>query len=694
MDSTSTPPCNDNSDIVYRSRSERSQSVSMSSPQPPYSLKGGHPARAASDSTREQTCQSHGIASIPLRSRSKSYTSSNGDSDEIVSQAIAETCLDLRGDIASMWSALKGDTVKDLRKRTNNTTTVSDINMKQPDTNSLSKVFPVESTDTTNTSEVEHSMKENSPDNNNILKSIVPVGGEVASSDTMIGRNNSSPLNTEDSLEEHKLPGSEVRPSLCSGIRPLDIIPKQQNAYSLLESPMNRKVSSENNIHTLEKSQKSTSSHVCPNSGNSKTKKKKKVKDFPVTSNEKCVIDESMKRNSQIPTYSIMTIGKEDVRKTCVKAWKSQSFCLIVFSAALLFGCTSLCLFRFFDSSKNSSPEMRSAYMKAHQHQAYAKKSSDINYDDRVTGSGFGKKAQPIVSTHPVEEGVGLLSDQIIDESDERGCEGEKNQSATEAKYSIYNESTFSGERSNDNVRVSSAGLNEISGIAEVWLVNGQNITLGLNSKAQETFIQHMYNTRSTLVDPSLEGMWFKDSTPLLDSNSSIYLRVSNMNKNTSGIYYFAIVKRRVRRGFTARPSVRLSMDDKFSSSSVANVNGNSMFSQDISITDTKLDSSLEIIHILASTILRLGASPSSPTREKHIVLRSGGKLYLHIEDVGSPKPTIQWFKNGVALSNERKNVLTINRVNKSHEGTYTCSLVNMAGSFTWLEATVVVKRR
>lgn len=249
----------------------------------------------------------------------------------------------------------------------------------------------------------------------------------------------------------------------------------------------------------------------------------------------------------------------------------------------------------------------------------------------------------------------------------------------------------------------------DLVNVAEMWLVKGQNVTLGLSRKAQESYQRYMSGMKNRLLaapgdDSSAmtkhehEGIWFKDSTPLIHSNSSIYLKVTNMNVNTTGIYTFAIVKQKIRKGFSARPSgkvmrtvdangrVSSSSSSPSSATAVASVNG------DVSIIDAKIDpASFEVIRVMARTVLRLGAVPSCRTKALHLVLTTGSQLYLHIDEEGSPAPSIQWFKNGIALRKERKNTLIVNDVSRSHEGTYTCSLINMAGKFMWLEATVLI---
>jgi hypothetical protein len=247
----------------------------------------------------------------------------------------------------------------------------------------------------------------------------------------------------------------------------------------------------------------------------------------------------------------------------------------------------------------------------------------------------------------------------------------------------------------------------DLVNIAEMWLVKGQNVTLGMSKSAQESYHRYINGMSKRMLaapgdDPAAltkhEGMWFKDSTPLIHSNASIYLKVTNMNVNTTGIYTFAIVKQKIRKGFSARPSGKVMTVDNNGrvaapppATAVASVNGDVLYREGVSIIDAKLDPAFEIIRVLARTVLRLGAAPTSSTKGMFLVLTTGSQLYLHIDDEGSPKPTLQWYKNGVPLRKEHKNVLIVKDVSKRHEGTYTCALINMAGKFVWLEATVII---
>jgi hypothetical protein len=69
-----------------------------------------------------------------------------------------------------------------------------------------------------------------------------------------------------------------------------------------------------------------------------------------------------------------------------------------------------------------------------------------------------------------------------------------------------------------------------------------------------------------------------------------------------------------------------------------------------------------------------------------------GSSVFLHIKAEGSPEPTIQWFKNGYLVPGALGPIYHLDNVNKSHEGTYTCEVKNMAGSFIWQEAAVSVR--
>ena len=72
------------------------------------------------------------------------------------------------------------------------------------------------------------------------------------------------------------------------------------------------------------------------------------------------------------------------------------------------------------------------------------------------------------------------------------------------------------------------------------------------------------------------------------------------------------------------------------------------------------------------------------------ISLELGREILIELDDCeGIPTPTYQWFKNGVKLVNETKNTYYEEYAKTGSAGTYSCEVVNMAGEFVWMEATI-----
>lgn len=82
---------------------------------------------------------------------------------------------------------------------------------------------------------------------------------------------------------------------------------------------------------------------------------------------------------------------------------------------------------------------------------------------------------------------------------------------------------------------------------------------------------------------------------------------------------------------------------------------------------------------------------PFSDTREFYVNVKSGSALVLHFEVVSDPPPVYQWYKNGLALAGRTGRDFVEEKAKKSHSGTYSCEMINIAGKFMWLEATVSV---
>ena len=55
----------------------------------------------------------------------------------------------------------------------------------------------------------------------------------------------------------------------------------------------------------------------------------------------------------------------------------------------------------------------------------------------------------------------------------------------------------------------------------------------------------------------------------------------------------------------------------------------------------------------------------------------------------GTPTPSFQWFKNGMKLLNETRHTYYEEAATSASAGTYSCEIVNMAGSLIWMEATI-----
>lgn len=98
---------------------------------------------------------------------------------------------------------------------------------------------------------------------------------------------------------------------------------------------------------------------------------------------------------------------------------------------------------------------------------------------------------------------------------------------------------------------------------------------------------------------------------------------------------------------------------------------------------------------ILARTIVLISEPPSVKSKPLYSEIKVSSRLILQLQAQGIPTPSFEWFKNGFRLSSEYQqlqNTLLVDSVNKTHTGTYSCLLRNIAGEFLWLEATVVVR--
>ena len=86
---------------------------------------------------------------------------------------------------------------------------------------------------------------------------------------------------------------------------------------------------------------------------------------------------------------------------------------------------------------------------------------------------------------------------------------------------------------------------------------------------------------------------------------------------------------------------------------------------------------------------------PTVKSKSFATAIKQGTRLIIQLQVNGVPEPTYIWQKNGFVLPNEYQShgsALVIDNVNKTHTGTYSCMLSNLAGSLLWMEATVFIK--
>jgi hypothetical protein len=72
------------------------------------------------------------------------------------------------------------------------------------------------------------------------------------------------------------------------------------------------------------------------------------------------------------------------------------------------------------------------------------------------------------------------------------------------------------------------------------------------------------------------------------------------------------------------------------------------------------------------------------------ISLQLGKEIVIELDEcTGTPAPLFQWYKNGMKLANETRNTYYEEYATSTSAGTYSCVLMNMAGTLNWMEATI-----
>ncbi len=83
---------------------------------------------------------------------------------------------------------------------------------------------------------------------------------------------------------------------------------------------------------------------------------------------------------------------------------------------------------------------------------------------------------------------------------------------------------------------------------------------------------------------------------------------------------------------------------------------------------------------------------PTKTSQSGNVTLFEGENTTLSVDFSGSPVPSVQWYKDGVALSGQTGKTIPFNSIDLDDEGTYTCRIRNEAGSVSCSPIEVVVK--
>jgi len=80
-------------------------------------------------------------------------------------------------------------------------------------------------------------------------------------------------------------------------------------------------------------------------------------------------------------------------------------------------------------------------------------------------------------------------------------------------------------------------------------------------------------------------------------------------------------------------------------------------------------------------------------TRGVHYELFEGQDLFIGVSAESFPPPAYQWYQNGNKLEGETRSFLQVVGAQLSHAGAYTCQISNLAGSVTFEDVSVSVKK-
>ena len=440
--SRSTSPFRDPSPVMTTSgisnKIDRSTSVSGVTGVQSY-RNGALPSRSTSDNSTglTQPVSFLGAASMPCRTRSQSYASLQSDGSNKSPFDATEHVNDslfLLGDLDSMWHDLKYESPSVTRK--------SNVRIDRAG-NLRNNFYETDSSDTF-TSVDDVSPPRSPPDKKATEISSLKLTSElkyqeeekeVEPKEKYIRSTHSIANHSKQSMPASHLtmpPLIKKMPTIKK-IPPLDVpAQKQHNSFSLLESPISRQITPESDVQTSNGNAMTNSGinaiSTTNNAGKSKRKKgklKETVDSVNGNKNNKSQsrMTATTSRESGIDDNENQINVRNDGLENLDNSFRIKVAVAVVLAIAGVF---ILYITGVFISPSKSTPEMRSAYMKAHQHQAYESTTTAASggtngaVESEIMGSGFGKTAHSSVTvTYPLEDRVELSSNDIEDDDDD-----------------------------------------------------------------------------------------------------------------------------------------------------------------------------------------------------------------------------------------------------------------------------------
>ncbi len=235
----------------------------------------------------------------------------------------------------------------------------------------------------------------------------------------------------------------------------------------------------------------------------------------------------------------------------------------------------------------------------------------------------------------------------------------------------------------------SSETFQRIPTLGATILNRGSNLTLAINDEANKAFEdlknlissdgpifdipfgsrswQHNVSVLYENVDAlpiSFSFAWYKDKLlKMACSNGPCALSLFNIDKSSEGLYELIFM-----------------------------LNASQSFHNILMQTAVRISGNIIFTVIQLNDYIYILDQPFSRSKPVYSTVTLGSSLYLHIKPEGYPEPSLQWFKNGFLLPGRTQSVLHFESVDKSDEGTYTCELRNIAGTFIWQEGAVAVR--